>query len=125
MPLVFIFMLFLSSNLILSLMKVWSVNLLAKTFICHQPPEEHLLCLAVSGTVPGAQAQMACLSRGIVLMATEGHLKAATDPICLSKPLINAKNRQRKDHKIGLVFTLLVFPLFSFLSYPSPYVWEL
>ena len=63
-------------------------------------------------TVPGAQAQMVCLSRGIVLMATEGHLKAATDPICLSKPSINAGKRQRNDHKTGLVFTLLVFPVF-------------
>ena len=68
---------------------------------------------------------MVCLSQGVVLMATECHLNAVTDPIYLSKPLINAGNRQSEDHKIGLVFILPVFPLFSFLLYPSPYVWKL
>lgn len=76
----------------------------------------------ISGMVPGAKAQMVLLSQHVVLMAMEGHQKAAADPTRLSNPPLNARDRWRKDYKIGLVFTLLLFPLFSFLLYPSPYV---
>lgn len=67
---------------------------------------------------PWSQAsEMVLLPQPAALVTTEGPPKAATDPIVLKDPSLDAADPWRRDHATGHVLILRLYFSFLFLSF--------